>query len=169
MIVLGFVFVSLSVIAAETLKFGYIDLQKTLLTVDEGKKARQKLKDEFDAKQKEFVTKQDSLKKMQEDFEKSKDVLSETARKQKAEEFQRAYFEYQQEAEKAQRDMQEKELKYTNEILKVLRDIAKEIGDEKGYTMILEKTENGVLYAKSGMDLTNIVIERYNKRSIKKK
>ncbi len=41
--------------------------------------------------------------------------------------------------------------------------LIEQIGKEKGYDLILEKTESSVLYAKDGMDVTSELVKRYNK------
>ena len=44
-----------------------------------------------------------------------------------------------------------------------LRGVAEKLGADKGYTLILEVTEGGVVYAGSGVtDITEALIQKYD-------
>jgi Skp family chaperone for outer membrane proteins len=43
-----------------------------------------------------------------------------------------------------------------------MRGVIKEIGEQGGYTLILEVQDARLLYAKPHLDLTNEVIRKYN-------
>jgi Skp family chaperone for outer membrane proteins len=46
-----------------------------------------------------------------------------------------------------------------------LVDIIEEIGKTKGFTMILRRGTPGVLYTREALDITDMVIEKYNSKS----
>ena len=62
-------------------------------------------------------------------------------------------------------DLAQRETEMTGSILNKLRDLVKEIGEKKGYDLVVEKSQDVVLYAKSLEDLTKEVIDVYNKRN----
>src|SRR5438270_2824554 len=105
-----FAFVLASGMLAPTLAladhFGYVDLQRALEETDDGKKAKSKLKSDFDRKQKELDVKQDELKKMKEDFDKKQALLKSEA------------------VAKAQKDMQERLVALQETYARLQRDLA---------------------------------------------
>ena len=152
----------------EVLSFEYIGspaggtLAWWLLEVEDGKKAKARLKSEFEKKQKQLDSKQEAVKKMKDDLEQQAMMLSEDAKRAKAMELQRQMYELQQLYLELQGDLSKKEGEATKKIFDRMGKIIEEIGKEKDFEMILEKTESSVLYAKSGLEITNEVIKRYN-------
>ena len=63
----------------------------------------------------------------------------------------------------SQEEVKKKENELTAEILKDLRRIIYEIAKEENYTIVFEKAEGLILYADKTIDLTDKVIQRYNK------
>ena len=61
-------------------KIAYVDLQKALLQVEDGKKAKARLKKEFDKKQKELDKKQKDVKKMKDDLEAGAMMMTDDAK-----------------------------------------------------------------------------------------
>lgn len=143
-------------------KIAYVDLQRALLEVEDGKKAKARLKSEFDKKQKQLDSKQEAVKKMKEDLEQQAMMLSEEAKRAKAMELQKQMYELQQLYLELQGDLSKKEAEATKQIFDRMGSIIEKLGKEKGYDMILEKTESSVLYARDGLEITNEVIKRYN-------
>jgi outer membrane protein len=43
--------------------------------------------------------------------------------------------------------------------------IIEEVGKTQGYTLIMRRNAPGVLYAREALDVTDLVIERYNQKS----
>ena len=57
---------------ADDLKIGVVDMQKALLTVDAGKRAKAQLEKEVNAKSKEIQSEEAAIKKMGEEFQKQR-------------------------------------------------------------------------------------------------
>lgn len=146
---------------AET-KFGYVDLQRALNEVEEGKNAKAKLKKEFDGKQATLDQKQDELKKLKAEFDKQSLVLAEDKKRAKQEELQQKFFELQGLYAKLQKELTAQEAELTQDIFKKMGVIIAEIAEREGFTVVLEKNDGGVLYAPPANDLTNELIRRYN-------
>ncbi len=149
--------------AASDLKFGYIDLQKAIQETSTGKKAKKELEKELTTKREELAKKEANVKKMQEDFEKKKNILTEEVKQAKAAELQQEVMKFRDLFGQSQLNMQKKEQELTRPILEKLQDIIEKIAKEGGYTMILEKSEQSVLWAKKEIDLTDEVVKQYEK------
>lgn len=160
-----------SAIAAEviTVKFGYVDLVRSLNESEAGKKAKTDLEFLIKTKQTTIDEKGKAIEKSKADLEKQSSVLSPDARKAKEEEMERMLRDYQRLVADSQNEVKKKEGELTNDILKDLRAIVQKIGEDEGYTLILESAEGQILYAKKEADLTEVVIKKFNESRAKSK
>jgi outer membrane protein len=150
----------MSAYAAEA-KIGYIDLQKAIQDTSAGKKARKELETEFNAKKEELSKKEANIKKMQEDLEKKKSVLTDEVRQAKAAELQSEMMKFQQFYQQSQINMQKKEQELTKPVLTKMQGVIEKLAKDGGYTVILEKSEQSVLWARKDIDLTAEVVKAY--------
>ena len=150
--------------ALSEVKIGYIDMQKAIQTTSKGKKAKESLEKDFKAKKKELEKMESDLKKMSEDLEKKAMLLSDDVRGKKQAELQKEMLKYQKTVSQSQLEIQKKERELTLPIVEKLRSVIEDLAKEEGYTMILEKSEQGVLWAKKDADLTEKVVQLYEKK-----
>ena len=163
-IVFIFVFSGLVFADSSKVKIGYVDMQRVLNEVEDGARAKEKLKKEYNEKQAQLDKKQEELKKKKEDYDKQAAVLKEEAKRQKQQELQQDFIELQQLYAKLQKELSENELGLTKEIFDKAQAIIVEIAQKEGFTLILDKAEGRILYAPPSMDIINEVIRRYNER-----
>jgi len=76
---------------------------------------------------------------------------------------------YQRLVQDSQNEVKKKEGEITGGILKELRDIVDKIGQEEGYSLILENVEGIILYSRKDLDITDRVIKNYNDWKAKQK
>ena len=162
------VFTSASV-AAESIKIGYVDLQRAVMEVDEGAEANRKLKADFDKKQKILDQKKNEIQALQQELESQGLMMKPEVKQQKAAELQQKMMEAQQVYVGLQTELSNKQVKAHGGILQKMQMILEAMGREYKLALIIEKTEGSVLYAKSDMDYTNELIRRYNSAYGKKK
>lgn len=143
-------------------KVGYVDLNRALNEVAEGKKAKEKLESEGKAKQRKLEIMQTELQKLKDELDKDKLILSQEALNQKGVAFQQKVAEFQQMQMSFQQEFAEMEANLTRPIGEKLKAIIEELGKTGEYTIVLPKEM--VLYAPPGTDLTDEVIARYNKK-----
>lgn len=149
--------------AADT-KLGIVDLQRALNEVEEGKVAKDRLKKDFEAKQKQLDGKQDELRKMKGELDKQAVVMSEDARREKAAEFEKKVAEVQGFYTDLQKQLAEQERKATGGIFEKMAALTREIANDEGFTIVLERTDAGVVFAPPSIDITDQLIRRYNQR-----
>jgi outer membrane protein len=150
--------------ARAELKVGYVDLQRALNEIDEGKAAKARLKAEFDQKQKLLDEKQSDFGKLRSDFEKQASVLAEGPRKERQEELDRKFMELQSTFAQLQKELSEREREVTRGIFDKMGVIIRESAEAEGISLVLEKNDAGILYASASLDLTNELIRKYNAR-----
>ena len=151
-----------SSLAADALKIGCIDFQKVLNESDAGKKAKTDLEMLVKSKQTNLDEKGKTIEKLKADLEKQASVLSAEAKKSKEEELEKMLREYQRLVQDSQTEVKKKELELTDVIIKDIRQIVEKMGEEGGYTLIIERTGGMVLYSTKDIDLTDVVIKKYN-------
>lgn len=149
--------------SAADVKIGYIDMQKAIQETSAGKKAKKDLEEDFNKKKKELEKKEADLKKMNEDFEKKAMVLSDEVRGKKQQELQQEMLKYREMVGKSQMDIQKKERDLTQPIIDGLRKVITDIAEKDGFTVILERSEQSVLWAKKDIDLTDRIIQEFEK------
>ncbi len=140
---------------------GYVNLQRAILEVDEGKRAKSALKKTFDEKQAALQKREAELKALKDALE-AQSKKDDPATQQKRLDFQNKLLDLQQVFVKEQQELQQLEQKKLGVITDKMRKIIEEIGKQGEYTIILEIQESRLLYAKAHLDLTNEVIRKYN-------
>jgi outer membrane protein len=148
--------------AAEQGKIGIVDLLKALNESGAGKKAKVELEGFIKSKQAGIDEKGKEIEKLKGEMEKQSSVLSAEARKSREEELERLLREYQRMVSDAQNDIKKREGEFTGSIIKEIRVIIEKMGQDEGYTLIFEKADGLVLYSKQELDLTDVVIKKYN-------
>src|SRR5262245_54438699 len=109
-----------TVALAET-KLAVVDLQRALEETEDGKKAKAKLKADFDKKQKELDEKQEELKKMKDDLDKKLPLMKPDAAAAEQKKFQERFVELQTIYARLQKDLQQKEAEATSGIFRRLQ------------------------------------------------
>jgi len=162
---LSVLFMALSLsgsLLAEDIKIGVADLERAVNEVGEGAAAKAELKKEFEQKQKLLDSKQDEVKKMQEALETQATMMKPSVLQEKNAERDKKVREVQQLYMSMQQDMQKKQQEVMGAILQKMGTVLQTIGKDGDYTVILNKNEASVLFAKPHLDVTNELIRRYN-------
>jgi outer membrane protein len=143
-------------------KLGYVDLQRALEEIDEGKAAKAQLKKDFDEKQKQLDQRTDEVKRLDADFQKQAMVMAPDAKAAKAAELERKKGEVQQFFMGLQQDLAGREREVTRGIFDKMVGMVRELAEAEGFTMVLDR--NTVLYAPASLDVTNELVRKYNAR-----
>ncbi|MDX1648642.1 MAG: OmpH family outer membrane protein [Myxococcota bacterium] len=149
----------------EPMKVGVVDVDAVLNATEAGRAAREELsrkQREAEAQVQPMMERYNNLK---EEIKGKKYVLSEEA-----------LFEKQVELAELQNKIENK-LKELEGQLKIdqgrmiaplenkLRQIIEDLGKEQGFTLILRRGAPGIMYTREALDITDLVVERFNKSS----
>jgi outer membrane protein len=99
---------------------------------------------------------------MKAEFDKQSVVMADQAKREKATELDRKALELQQLFMQLQKDLSEREREVTRGIFEKMAAIVRDIAEADGFTMVLERTDAGIVYAPVSLDLTNELIRKYN-------
>ena len=149
------------VAAAAESKYAFVDLQRALEETDDGKKAKAKLKSDFDRKQKELDDKQEELKKMKESLDKKATLMKPEALQKEQKEFQDRFVDLQQTYQRLQQDLGKREQDATRSIFARLQTVVGTIAEREHFQMVLERNA-AVVWGAPSLDITNEVIRMYN-------
>ncbi len=150
-----------SALAAE-FKVAYVDIQKAVNESNAGKEAKKTITKEVEKFQGLVTGKQKELQTLKEALDKQALMLTADARSSKEKEYQNKLREFQRWGEDTQNEVNQKRLEMERNISIALIKVIQKIGTDEGYTVILEKNENIVLYASKSIDITDRVIKTYD-------
>ena len=153
---------------AQTANIVYVDIQKVMVESETGKEAKQTLTREAEKLKKNLDGKQDELQKMKDAIERQGATITPDARAEKEKQYQAKLKDYQRLVNDYQTELQQKDQELTQRILKGLEEVIRGMGEREKYTLILEKSQAGILFASPAIDITSKVISQYNE-AVKKK
>jgi len=154
------VFVASTAFAAGGVAF--IDLQKALNLSNAGVKAKAEIGQQVKKFEAKVAAEQEALKEMKKKLEDQAILLSDDARAKKEREFQQRAKEFQRFAKDIQEELQQKDADFTKRIIDEILKVTRKLGKDKGYGVVLEKSESSVIYGDPSVDLTDDVIKAYN-------
>ena len=143
-------------------KLALVDQRRALLSSEGGKAAEKTLSQLQDKKKKELEPRSAACKKMQEDVEAQRFVLSEEALQEKGMEFQSCQRDLERDFQAAKDEMTVQERKLLAPLAKKLEEAVKEIGKAQDFDLVLDRSTPGVLYAPDSLDVTDLVIKKLN-------
>ncbi len=135
-----------------------VDMQKVLNDTKQGVTARKKLEDSSKAKQEKLDGKR---KKLESDQAKLKN-LSGDKLAQAEEALQKDYVEMQQIYMTMQQELAAQEGRVLEDIYKNCQSVIDKIAAEMEIDLVLIRDETTVLFAEPGLDITDILVKRYN-------
>jgi outer membrane protein len=164
-ILVGFVVIVLAVAlpaAAQQLSIAVIDVQRVVTESDPGKQALQKLKLLQDAKIDEGRALQQNLTSLQEQMSKQRFTLSEERLADLSKQMEDGQILLQRFQDDAERELDEARRRELGGLEGRIIPVINEIGAERGFTLIFNKFQSGLVYADETVDITDDVIRRFN-------
>ncbi len=144
------------------LKIAFVDIQKAVNECNAGKEAKKDLAKEVEKFQNLGAQKQKELEQTRETIERQWPMLNQETRAIKEQEFQTKLKDFQRWGEDNQNEINERKQELERNVVIGLLKVIQEIGADQGYTLILEKNENIVLFSPLSTDITDRVIKVYD-------
>jgi len=144
------------------MKLGCVDIQRTINECQAGVEAKKVIGKEMEKLQKLFAERQKELQSMKEALDKQAPMMKPDARASKEKDFQAKVRDYQRWLEDNQKEIQQKGMEMERTILQGIQKVIIKIGEGEGYTLVLEKNENIVLFSSKAIDFTDRVIKAYD-------
>jgi outer membrane protein len=144
------------------IKIGSVDIQKAVNECNAGKEAKKALTKDVEKFQRLIAEKQKDLQDMKELLEKQGSMLSPEAREAREKELQTRLRDFQRWGEDIQNELNQKRIEMERNISIGLQKVIQKLGADEGYTLILEKNDNIVLFTSKSTDITDLVIKAYD-------
>ncbi len=155
--------------AAVDEKIAVVNFQKALDTVKEGEAARKKLEGMYEAKRVEIQKMEADIQAKGAELEKQAVILSPEALQEKQRALYEEQMQFQQAYMQSEQEMQMAYSQVMDDIVQKMKGVCVKIGQERGYTLILETGTQGLLMGAGGVvysggatDITGELITRYN-------
>jgi outer membrane protein len=149
--------------AQERIKIGFIDIQRAITESAAGKKAKARFDAQVKKAESDLLKEKLELERLKSDFDKKGPLLKEDERRSLEADLQRRFLQYQRTGQDHQQELRQKEGQMTNDILKELQEIVTDVGKAEKFTLIFERSQ--IMYHDQGIDITNKVIETFNKKT----
>jgi len=148
--------------AAQQVNIAVIDVQRVVTESDPGKQALQKLKLLQDAKIDEGRALQQNLTNLQDQMAKQRFTLSEERLADLSKQLEDGQIAMQRFQDDAERELDEARRRELGGLEGRIIPVINEIGAERGFTLIFNKFQSGLVYADDTIDITDDVIRRFN-------
>ena len=147
---------------APELKVAVIDVGRLVTDSLAGKKVLAALQKISDDKSAGLKTLADELEGLQTQITEGRLSLSETRISELKRELEDKSIAFRRARDDADRQLQELQASRFGEIERLVMPIINEVGSARGYMMIFNKFESGLVYARDGADITNEILQRFD-------
>ncbi len=150
--------------AADEVKIGVVDLEQALSSTEEGKAAKEELERkarEAEAKLQPMV---DRARALQEEIKSKKFVLSDEALRQKNLDLVELMNQIESKKQELEGKFKVDQERIVGPLRKKLIEIVRAVGKENGFTVVMDRSTPGLLYTREAIDITDLVIEKFNKK-----
>ena len=162
-------FILTGVCFAEAGKAGFINMKDILLNSDAGTAATLDLKKFVEERKTQIQEKENVLKKLKDDLEKQRPVLTESAYKEKELAYQKEFRDYKRFIEDTNAEMKLMDQELSRKLIPEVLKVAESIGKKGGHPCIMDIGSGGLVYYSKANDITSKLIEAYNKAYNSKK
>jgi len=149
----------------EPVRVGIVDIEQAISSTTEGKAARE----EFARKQRDAEAQVQPMyeryRALEEEIKAKKFVLSDEALFQKQLDMAELRNQIENKAKEIEGQLQVDQKRLEGPLTAKLVTIIEDIGKSQGFTLILRRGTPGLLYTREALDITDIVIEKYNAKS----
>jgi outer membrane protein len=154
---------------AQAARIAFVDVQRVLARSVTGVALREQLEREKAAMQKQVDGHRGEMEKLREELEKKGQLLSADARREKQETLERKVRDVRRLVDDLQKELQKKEQELLAKVLNDVSGVVQKVGKEKGFFMIVERRNAGVIYAAAEADVTDEVIRAFDDEARKGK
>lgn len=149
-------------------RIGFVDVQRVLARSAAGVAAREQLEREKASMQKEMDGRKQELDKLREEIEKKGPLMTADARREKEEAFERKRRDASRLVDDFQRELGKREQLLARRVLQEVTVVVERVAREKGYQLVLERQNSGIVFVAAEADLTDEIIRAYDRDAASK-
>ena len=164
-VVVAVIFLAPGVRAADVAKIGVVDFQKIIDKSQPGQAAKNQINARGKKMEAELKQKGAEIEELKKQLEREALVMSKEKREESERDFRIKVGDFKSLQKKYEQELQQTQRQLVNQIKKDVLDLVNDVGKKEGYQLIIERV--GVLYVPNAMDLTDRIIQEYNKKGLK--
>ena len=157
------------VFCADSFKIGVINFERIVQESSAGKIEQQKFKKEGEKLQQKLQGVEKQINEMKKKNQSEAMVLSQEELKKKTRELRIKINDFNSMQQSAARTLKQLEAQSLNKMQKQIFEIAKQIGNQEKYSLIIEHKTAGIIFRQDTLDITDQVIKKYNLKFSKTK
>jgi len=150
--------------AAQEIKIAVVDLDQAINATDQGKKAREELQGKQKQAEGQLKPMYERGKALAEEIQSKRFVLSEDALRQKQLDLAEIQSNLRSKGAELEGQFKVDYERLVGPLRDKLLGIIADLGKEQGYTLIFERGTPGIVYSKEALDITDQVVQRFNKK-----
>jgi outer membrane protein len=147
----------------EPVKIGIVDLEQAISSTEDGKAAREELARKQREAEAMLAPMYERYKALEDDLKAKKFVLSDDSLFQKQLDLAELRNQIENRLKEIEGQLKVDKFRIQEPLLSKLRDIINQIGREEGFTLILQRGAAGLIYTREALDITDMIIAKYNK------
>ncbi len=152
--------VAVSQPAHAQVKLAYVDVQRALNECDAGKRAKSEFQSKIQALDSKLQRQQNEVESLKDELEKKGMLMQPEQRQNLQDEYVKKAKDLDRNLKDARDDLQRQDSEVTGKILHDLGVVIRNLGEQNGYTMVMEK--GSILWGAPSLDITDQVIRTYN-------
>lgn len=141
-------------------RLAFVDVQRALNDCNAGKKARAEFRVQIERIQSKLQKQQAEVQSLKDELEKKGMLMKDDERRNLAEEYGRKGRDFERAVKDDKDELERKDNEITGLIVRDLAFVIRDLGQKRGYTMVMEK--GALLWGASAIDITDEVIRAYN-------
>ena len=145
-------------------KIGVIDVQRVVADSAVGKESLAKIQRVASGKQDEVTKRQKDLRDLETKIQEQNKTLSAEALEKLQKDYQNKAVELKRFQDDAQRELEELQRKELSEFEKQVMPVIDAVAKEKGYNLVFNKFQSGLLFADEASDLTDEIVKAFNSK-----
>ncbi len=148
----------------EPIKIGVVDLDQAISSTEAGKTAREELARKQREAEAQMAPLYERYKTLEAELESRKFVLSDESLFQKQLDLAEVRNQIENKIKEIEGQLKVDKFRIQEPLLTKLRTIINETGRDEGFTLILQRGAAGVIYTREALDITDLIIAKYNKK-----
>jgi outer membrane protein len=150
---------------AQTQKIGVLNMQDALVATKDGQKAVADLRSKYSPKDQELQKRQQELTAKQEQYRKTQNTISETAKATLERDIDSMQRTMQRDVDDVKQDMDADQQRMVNELGQKMMQVISKYAADNQFTAVFDVSgqPNNILYASNTADITQAVIALYDK------
>jgi outer membrane protein len=165
-VLLALLFVASQALAVE--KTGFVSIGEVVAKSEPGKKAEEQFRKIVEKDRAAIQEREKELQKLKDELEKQRPLLKEEVLKAKEADYQKKFRDYQLLVKDANEELQAKQQDLMKGLVPEIMKIVTAIGEKEKYTMIVDLSIIPIAYHARENELTQRVIEEFNKAQTSK-